>query len=309
MEQLNLNLLRALKQLLQERHVTRAAEQLHLTQSAMSRQLAQLRDYFQDPLLVREGNDLLLTARAQQLLPQVCDILARVDELRGEPPFEPARCSRRFVFACTDYVAQFIFPAVLSRLHREAPQLDISYRMWQPEWLGRLGQLPIDLASTTHNQLPDTLRSIPLGQDYPVCLMAADHPLTAEPRPTLEALLSYPYIRISSGGDKDSFLDRALKSQGFSRRIAFEVPFFSAAFSVLADSDRLLVVPAHIARNAARHYPLTSRPLPLAVPENRYHLFWHLLHDHDPAHRWLRELLAEAMRSSLYSPGDHQIRS
>ncbi len=139
MKHLNLNLLRSLAVLLEERNVTSAAQRLHLTQSALSRQLGQLRDNFNDPLLIRSGNDSLLSARAQQLLPRVQAILAEIDQLRAEDRFDPAACRRRFSFASTDYVAQFIFPAVLGRLQREAPGIDIRYEMWKPAWLERLG--------------------------------------------------------------------------------------------------------------------------------------------------------------------------
>ena len=302
MDRLNLNLLRALSVLLQERHVTRSAEQLCLTQSAMSRQLSALREHFNDPLLVREGSDYLLTARAQQLMPQVQDILARVDQLQLAPEFDPASCQRRFCFACTDYVAQFIFPEVLARLQRQAPMIDIEYRMWQPQWLQQLGSLPIDLASTMGNHLPEHLFSLPLGQDQPVCLMASDHPLAELEAPDLAQLLKFSFVQISSGGDKDSFLDRELKALGLVRRIALSVPFFSAGFSTVAQSQMLLVTPEHIARNAASLYPLTAKPLPLSLPVHHYHLLWHGVHHHDPAHRWLRQEFAQVISESIYSP-------
>ncbi len=302
MERLNLNLLRALAVLLQGRNVTQAAEALHLTQSAMSRQLGQLRDYFGDPLLIREGNDYLLSARAKQLLPQVQSILSEIDNLRDEQGFNPASCRRRFSFACTDYVAQFIFPDVLRQLQLQAPGIDIIYRIWQPDWLQRLGQLPLDFVSTMTPQVPENLFSIHMGQDSPVCLMAAGHPLADTDALCLEAMLDYSFVHLNSGGDKDSFFDRELENRGLSRRVLFEVPFFSAAFQVVASGQTLMVLPEHIARNAARQFPLCWRPLPLPVPENHYHLCWHAVHDRDPAHHWVRCLIAEQIRTSMYSP-------
>ncbi len=302
MDYLNLNLLRALAVLLQQRHVTRSADQLCLTQSAMSRQLGALRQHFDDPLLVRDGTDYLLTARAQQLWPQVEDILARIDQLQQVASFDPAACQRRFCFASTDYVAQFILPELLARLQQQAPGVDLEYRMWQPEWLHQLGTLPLDLASTMGAALPEGLHSTPLGQDQPVCLMAKDHPLAVSAQPELSALLACPFVQISSGGDKDSFVERELRALGLSRRVLLSVPFFSAGFSALVGSQMLLVVPAHIAHHAARLYPLTARPLPLPLPDHQYRLLWHGVHHHDPAHRWLRELFTEVLRASIYSP-------
>ncbi|WP_415901552.1 LysR family transcriptional regulator [Neptuniibacter sp. QD29_5] len=300
MNRLNLNLLRALVIMLEERNVTRAADRLHLTQSAMSRQLSQLRDHFADPLLIREGNDYLLSAKAKELLPKVQAILAEVDELGEGDSFNPAECVRRFSFACTDHVAQFIFPDILQKLRQEAPGIDISYEMWRPELLTRLGQLPLDLASTTTNSLPENVLSIHIGQDSPVCLMAKNHPLAGQTL-TIEKMLEYSFLRLNSGGDKDSFFDRALEAQGLQRRIQFEVPFFSAAFQVLSSEPMLMILPQHIASNALAHFPLSYAELPLdEVPQNNYHLCWHALHDQDPAHRWLRNLIADLLRDEMH---------
>ncbi|OMH39511.1 LysR family transcriptional regulator [Motiliproteus sp. MSK22-1] len=302
MDRLNLNLLRALTVLLQDRNVTQAALRLNLTQSAMSRQLTQLRDYFADPLLIREGNSYLLSARARQLLPQVQAILSDIEMLRTAEGFDPSSCRRRFSFACTDYVAEFIFPDVLKQLQLEAPGIDISYKMWQPDWLERLGQLPLDMVSTMTASVPKNLFSIHMGQDKPVCLMAGDHPLTGHQKLSLELLLNYSFVHLNSGGDKDSFFDRALEAKGLRRRILFEVPFFSSAFQVVADSRALMILPEHIARNAADRFYLSYLPLPLSVPKNHYHLCWHAIHDRDPAHCWVRNCIAEQIRTSMYSP-------
>lgn len=302
MDRLNLNLLRALVVLLEERNVTQAANRLHLTQSAMSRQLSQLRDYFADPLLIREQNDYLLSARAKQLLPKVQGILNDVDNLRDDEIFDPALCQRRFSFACTDYVAQFIFPAVVNRLQKEAPGIDLIFEVWKPERITQLGQLPLDFVSTTLSALPQGLLSIYLGQDKPVCLMSNHHPLIQQPAAQLTQTADFPFVRLNSGGDKDSFFDRALEKQGLSRRILFEVPYFSAAFQVVASNQSLMILPEHIARTAMQHLPLDFRPLAINAPENHYHLCWHELHDKDPAHAWVRRCIADEMKASMYSP-------
>ena len=302
MDRLNLNLLRALTVLLQDKNVTKAALRLSLTQSAMSRQLTQLREYFADPLLIREGNAYLLSARAKQLLPRVQTILSEIEALNAQEGFDPSSCQRRFSFACTDYVAQFIFPDVLKQVQLEAPGIDIIYKMWQPDWLESLGQLPLDFVSTMTPSVPQNLFSIHMGQDSPVCLMADDHPLANSQKLSLELMLDYSFVHLNSGGDKDSFFDRALEAKGLCRRILFEVPFFSSAFKVVANGQALMVLPEHIARNAADKLPLTYLPLPLNAPENHYHLCWHAVHDRDPAHRWMRNCIAEQIRTSMYSP-------
>lgn len=220
MERLNLNLQRALAVLLEQRNVTRAASELRLTQSAISRQLAQLREYFGDPLLVREGNYYLLTVRAQQLRPRLQDLLHQIDNLRQEEVFEPALSNRRFCFACNDYVANFIFPDVQSRLHRKAGQIDLSYKVWQAEWLENLGSRPIDFAATMISDVPDNLYGIYLGNDEPVVMFRREHPLACRDVSSIDPLLAYPFVSITTGGDKDGFFDTELNRLHKQRRIA-----------------------------------------------------------------------------------------
>lgn len=303
MEQLNLNLLRSLRVLLEQRNVTHAAEYLHLTQSAMSRQLAQLRNHFEDELLIREGNEYLLTDMAQRLKPKVQTIISQISDLSNETLFDPLHCKRQFSFASTDYVANFIFPDVMKVLHRQAPRIDVSYRIWQPEWLNNLGTLPVDFATTMATEVPENLYGIHLGEDNPVLLMADSHPLVHVSQPDLEQILNYPFIRITSGGDKDSFFDNYLRRLNLTRRVAYEVPFFISAFNVCAQSDMLLVVPRHIAINAQQTHAVHWHEINMSdLPVNSYYLFWHSIHNNDPAHRWVRQLIADVVHKSIFSP-------
>lgn len=307
MEHINLNLLRALSVLLEQRNVTRAAEQLHLSQSAMSRQLGQLRAYFDDELLVREGGDYLLSALAQELKPSVQSIVSQVDNLRHETQIEPDKCQRKFTFSSTDYVANFIFPDVIRAIREKAPKIDIAYRQWQPDWINQLGSLPIDFASTMTSEPPENLYGIHLGQDYPVVLMADNHPLSSMKDISLSKMLEFSFIRITAGGDKDSFLDAFLERQGSKRRVAFEVPFYTSAFNVCASSDMLLIVPRHIAENASKVHAVLWKELDIdGLPQHEYYLLWHSIHHHDKAHRWLRELIADVMKDSIFSPQSMQ---
>ncbi len=304
MERLNLNLLRSLAVLLEYRNVTQSAEQLNMSQSALSKQLAQLRDYFDDKLLIRNGNDYLLTSLAQRLNPRLQSIISQLENLRDDSNFNPQQCRRRFTFACTDYVANFIFPDVICSLSQQAPSIDMLYRQWQPEWLDNLGGMPIDFATTIADEVPEDLYGIHLGSDYPVILMAQHHPLSdSRTHSELTELLAYSFIRISAGGDKDSFFDRYLERHSLKRRVAYEVPFYTSAFNVVAATEMLLVVPRHIAANAARVHAVQWQELPVEnLPDHEYLLLWHSIHHNDTAHKWAREEIASIMRKSIFSP-------
>ena len=304
-QQLNLNLLGSLLALLQERNVSGAALVLHVSQSALSRQLAQLRDYFADPLLVRVGNGYVLTPKAEQLLPRVQTLVNQFQDLRQSEVFDPSQCQRRFRFAATDYVANFIFPEIMPLLQQQAPLMDIEFHQWQSPSLHTMASNQIELATTMLPMLPERLHGVHLGSDRPTLLMSSAHPLLAvvETKLSVQSMLDYSFVHLSAGGDKDSFFDQWLCAQGHQRRIAYQVPFFSAAFKVLECTQYLLVVPEHIAYNACQQYNLQQCALPLSnLPQHDYFLFWHEMHDADAGHTWLRELLATTIKSSIFSP-------
>lgn len=302
MQQLNLNLLSSLLALLQERNVSRAALLLHVSQSALSRQLAHLRDYFADPLLVWVGNGYVLTPKAEQLLPRIQALVNQLQDLRQSEVFDPSQCQRRFRFAATDYVANFIFPEIMPLLQQQAPLMDIEFHQWQSQSLHTMASNQIELATSMMPMLPEQLNGVHLGSDRPALLMCKQHPLLGQAL-SLEKILAYGFVHLSAGGDKGSFFDQCLSEQGLQRRIAYQVPFFSSAFQVLEGTDYLLVVPAHIAHNACQQYNLQQCALPLAnLPQHDYFLFWHEMHAADAGHTWLREVLAETIKESIFSP-------
>ncbi len=302
MERLNLNQLLTLRIMLEERNLSRAADKLFLTQSAISKQLSQLRSYFNDPLLIREGNVYWLSVKAEMLLPKLQRILSDIDSLTETSEFRPHDCRRQFRFASTDYVAQFIFPAIAKRLTYEAPLVDVAYELMKPEWMGQLGKLHLDFVCLSNPTLSENVHSVPLGGDRSVCVMADNHPLAAVDSLTLDGLLDYPFVLINSGGDKDRFFDGLLEAQKLSRRVALEVPFFSASFEIVAGGDFLLIVSEHVAIKAQQRYAVTYRPLPMPTHNNCYQLCWHAIHHKDEAHAWMRNLIAEEISGALASP-------
>jgi len=300
---INLNLLRSLHVLLEECHVSRAAQRLNITQSAVSRQLAQLRELCSDPILVRDGNQLIPTPRALQLKEKLDDLLGEFDHLLDDKPFEPEDWKGELILASSDYVAQYILPDIALRISKQAPQIDLAYRLWQPNFLTCLNDTGIHLASTMLPSKPTQVSSIKLGEDKSVCVMRKSHPLANQSSISVNDLVSYGHIKVTGGGDKDSHADIALKAQGYQRRVALKVPFFSAACNVLSQSDYLMIVPEHIAINLAHHVDLEYRHLPFETESHLYWLMWHPKYDNDSAHRWVRNLVFSSMRESSYSIG------
>jgi len=301
LDNVNLNLLRALYVLIDECHVSRAATRLHLTQSAVSRQLAQCRELFADPLLIRQGNQLVATRRATQLHEQIGAILLNVDQVLQLDRFEPEKWRGELVFASSDYVAQYVLPDLLEPITLQAPLARVHYKLWQPELLERFHLSGIDLASTMLPAAPKGLSSQQIGEDHSVCVMAKSHPLSQFSSISCQQLSHYAHIKVTGGGDKDSAVDMALTQAGYQRHISLKVPFFSAAMNRLCRSDCLMVIPEHIAHNLAKTMDICYRPLEMAMDKHKYWLIWQPKFDHDPIHQWLRQQILQAMQGSMYS--------
>lgn len=295
----NLNLLRTLQVLLEECHVSHAAERLHVTQSAVSRQLTQLRELFHDPLLVREKNHLVPTPRAEQLKLKLDGLLTEFDHLFEPEVFQPNLWQDQIAIASSDHVAQYFMPELVDRLREQAPQLDVIYHSWSPKKFEHLGELDIHLVSTTLPEPPDGLCGTPIGEDHPVCVMSTTHPLATGECINLEDFLQFNHVSVIGGGDKDSFVDLALAEQNLKRRIQFTVPFFTSALTAVCRSDMLLVIPEHIALSMQQSFPIKYFSLPIEAPKQKYWLIWHPKYDNDPSHQWLRSTVLKVMHRSL----------
>lgn len=297
---LSLAHLRTLDCLLQLKNLSHAAERVGVSQSALSRQLAHLREAFDDPLLVRQGRGYVLSEHAQTLIEPLRQVLEALHALRQPAVFDPARCERRFCLAASDYVAEHMLPLLVAALEQEAPGVSIDFRTWQAGQYALLASGEIDLATTLFDESPPNLHGRLLGEDRAVCLMRKDHPLTALEQLGQDDYLACKHVRVSGGGDKDSFIDRHLRSQGLQRRISLQVPFFSATVQVLGNSQALATVPEHIARQLCRLHGLAWRPLAFVEHTQRYWVVWHQRLQASAEHRWLRNRVFELWRQSQF---------
>ncbi len=295
LRRLDLNLLRALDVLLDERHVTRAAARLHLTQPATSAALARLRDSLGDALLVRGERGLVLTPRAAELAPQVRALMLQVDALVTRPlPFDPAQARRRFTLATTDYVLALLAPW-LARLSAEAPGLDIALMAPDSERLAaRMERGDVDLAVLNLTRVPPGLRSRATLTERFVVVGRRDHPRLRRPL-TLEAFCALEHVLVSPrGGSFSAQTDEALAALGRARRVRLSVQNFTDVPPLLAASDLVCVYPARLAQRLADRLQIVEPPL--ALPGFTMAAAWHERAHSDPAHRWLRGAVHQALQ-------------
>jgi DNA-binding transcriptional LysR family regulator len=297
---MNLNLLLALHWLLVERSVTRAAGRLGVTQSAMSRSLGQLREWFDDQLLVPADRKMLLTARAAGLREP---LTASLDGLRGllrpPQPFDPGTATGTVRVAATEHALGAVVHEFVCRLTRRAPLLDVRIEPAGRDVFAQLAAGRLDLLVVPKvGRLPEELRAADLLRERFLSVVRKDHPvaqrkLTMRSFCALEHVVVYPL-----GGDADSLVSRVLTQRGLERRVAVRVPYFESALRVVAETDYIATIPAALGNPAVcsgtgsrRRAALASLKPPVAIPGFVLQAVWHRRHDDDPLQRWLRDLL------------------
>lgn len=291
---LNLNLMATLDVLLEERNLGRAARRRGVTQSAMSHALRQLRSMFDDPLLVRSGNVMTLTPRAEAMRAPLRRALEQLEQaIAVEPGFAPARSDRRFRISCSDAVAITLMPDLFRSCARAAPGVRLEIVSPSDEDVrDRLESGRVDVFITPARPDEPGLEARSLYATRFVVLARRRHPRVGETL-DLEAYCELPHVIVGTGRG-ETVVDRALRSLGRRRHIAMTIPYFLAAPAVVEGGDALLTLPDGPARYFARSRRLQLVEPPLKLPSGRVHAVWHERHAQDPGHCWLRERLVEA---------------
>ena len=289
----DLNLLTSLDALLREASVTRAAARLGVTQSAMSRALGRLRALFDDPLLVRQGDEMLPTTLSIQLKAQVRQALESVEALlASRTAFVPETSDSRFVVLASDYAQAVVLPRLVEHLRVVAPSITMVVRaVRDPE--GALLEREAALMIGPARQSSDGLHRRRLFTDRLVCVARRAHPLM-DAAFTLHGYLGARHILVSPRGFPGSIVGDHLRAEGHERQVVLEVPHFLSALQLVSSSDLLLTVPERLAREAAPTFDLAVAPLPFPTPPIDFVLLWHSRHQEDQAHAWLRAQIVAA---------------
>ncbi len=302
LEGLDLNLLVALRALLAERHVTRAAARVGLSQPAMSHALGRLRELLGDALLVRTPSGMKPTARAEAMtvpLERALEDLGRV--LSSPEPFEPARSTRKFRIATNDYMELVLFPRLLARLWREAPGIDVRVRDIGSRATEDLAESRIDLAMGVMGQFgdpdpPQGIRAQRLVSDRFVCVVRDEHP-TVKKRLSLDEFIALPHALVAPRGESGSVVDSALAKLGKKRRVAVEVPHFLVAPHVVRETDVILTLAERVANSLGPLLGLRRLAPPLELEGFSMAMVWHERQHADPAHQWLRGQIATVAKA------------
>jgi len=300
LRQLDLKLLKALDVLLEERHVTRAAARLSLTQPALSGMLLRLRDSFDDPLFVRAQRGIVPTQRALDLAQPIKRILAEIDAMLQPAAFAPATSSMTVTIAATDYALRAIAVPLLTALRQQAPHVRVALvPVVDGQVQAQLERGEIDLALVTPAATAPDLHARQLFVENYVCVMRKDHH-AAGPALSLDAFCALDHALVSyAGGHFSGVTDIALAQLGRQRHVALSVQSFLILPEILRASELIAVVPRRLV--AATDGLVISAP-PLAIPGFTKVMTWHERTHGDPGHRWLRELLVATCAEAAQAP-------
>jgi LysR family transcriptional activator of mexEF-oprN operon len=285
----DLNLLRLFVALMEERHVTRAGERLFLSQPAASGGLKRLREQFHDMLLVREGQELRPTARAEELYATVAPLLSQLsDGVASAIPFDPATDHRTFNLGCSDAVTFALLPPLLTRFRQSAPGCALSVRM------GDHHTLPHMLAASEvgmiigylGEELPANARVKTLHHSAWMVLRDVSTPSVC----SMDAYCARPHALISGRGHMEGNIDALLRTDERERRVVLGLSSFFLLAAALPGTEMIATVPDYVARlissrNSSR---LVAEMPPVTVSPTPHSLAWNGSRDQDPAERWLR---------------------
>lgn len=286
---LDLNLVVALRALLEERNVTRAGQRVGLSQPAMSAALARLRRHFDDDLLARVGGHYELTALGQVLLERTSTAYDVIERLfSSQATFDPANESREFKLVASDY-AVAVFGAELARVvHEEAPGIRLRFTQTPPTVVDDTTTLlsTVDGLLMPHGVISD-FPATDLYDDRWVFVIADDHP-SVEDRLTRENLADLPWVTYQRTYDAPAV--RQLGMLGVEPRVEVSVDSFQLLPLLVAGTRRIAMVQARLAHLLAPIAPVRVVEPPYEAVPLQEAMWWHPVHTHDAAHIWLRDI-------------------
>jgi DNA-binding transcriptional LysR family regulator len=304
----DLNLLAPLHALLEERHVSRAADRLHMSQPSMSRALQRLRATLGDELLVRGPGGYQLTPRAERIAAELEVALPRLEHVFTGEDFDPAAAARSFRLAGTDYTVSVLSGALLAQVFAQSPGSTVLFSRWHHTVFADAEHGMVDLL-IHGGAAPAPLRSQVLFEEAYACLVSSDHPLARSSATSLADYLDCAHIVVDITDGRQGHVDRTLEALGRPRRASVTVPYHAAAAAAVRGTSLVATLPQSFAMEQAIPGVTAVVPVPDEIRPMSFAMSWHPRLDDDAAQRWLRDLITTATeRTSGCAPTTPELR-
>lgn len=296
----DLNLLLVLDALLREGSTIKAGERVGLSQPAVSAALARLRHALDDPLFIRHGQGLVPTDFARALAMPLRAELDRLEALLAPPPtFDPTAASMTFRLAGSDFFGELLMPALAPHLTATAPGVGVQLVDLVPDrYIDTLERYEADIALIPDEDLPDWLEKRPLFHSPFALIGRSNHPAFSAARVApgdavpLDLFCALPHVLFSPQGRMTAMTDAALDRIGRKRLVIMSLPTFAGVCRTVSRSDAISMVPLQFAQAVSGYLGLDLYPPPLPMPKPLIVAAWHRRASANPAHRWMRSLIA-----------------
>lgn len=305
---IDLNLLVYMDVLLRTRNVTRAAESLGISQPAMSNGLRRLRKLFSDPLLVRTSHGMSPTERAMELQPLVREIVASVEKaIEPDKGFNASSADRVFRISVSDYSESTLLSHLMRRMRLEAPNITLDILTPSDVSFEDVERGNVDLVINRFDAIPQSFHQRTIWTDSFSCLISHHNPIRNHFN--LETYLEASHVWVSKTGmgvgvgvepgasDHLGWVDDALWKLGKKRRIRVFTRHYQAAMQLAELRDLIITLPTKAANLMKDNRTVIILPPPFEIPEIELKMAWSPLLQQNPAHQWLRHLIAEVGQS------------
>lgn len=274
--------------------LTKAADVLCITQPAVSNSLARLREMLNDPLFVRTGHSMTPTPVAQNIIGPARDALSLLRKsVQDSHTFDPLTAEKTFHFATRDLFEASVMPRLMANLQVRSPRISVTnYEIPRSSVVSAMASGNLDFYADASAFTDPHLCKQKIAQDRFVVMARKNHPDLRQGI-DLDTFLRLSHINVSHLKSGPGPIDIALDKINKRRRIVMRGQHFLTVPSTIVKTDLIACIPYHL----AKHYDLSIYEMPFAVPPVEYFVYWHVSADHDHAHIWMREQLADVAKS------------
>lgn len=295
LSKLDLNLLRVFVILMRFRSVTKAAEHLCRTQSAVSHSLARLREFFKDDLFNRDSGSMEPTARAFELARVIEQAFKDINDVIGNyNSFDPSTSRRNFKIGISDYVALVIVPELIDEFRLRAPNATLNImHMHEAQSSQSIKDGIVEYAITPYTGLADVrLEKIELSRDKFLCMAWEFNPVIRDGI-SLTAYLQADHLQISADGNSPGYAYRALHSKKLERRVVATIPHYLVAPKVIKNSNLITMVGDSILFALDANSEVALMHPPFELPTLDICLLFNPVKQYDDGHLWVKSLIFE----------------
>jgi DNA-binding transcriptional LysR family regulator len=299
LKNLDLNLLVVFDTVYATRNISRAAEQMALSQPAVSNALSRLRELLGDPLFVRARRGVEPTTRATQIAGTVREALAMIGQQFAPAELDLATYKRHFRVLMADVFEPIVMPPLLRAIADRAPHVTVeTIGVFGSDFVRQIREGLLDLAVYVFPPVAQDIVNETLGDSDLVLVARRGHPQIAG-KLDLATWRLLPHIVLVPEVRNAITAPTNIAAQRIERREVYAVPRVGAMPPIIERTDLVGLMPRWYFHEMVRNFDVVAHELPVAVPNQPCCISWHAKNTADPGHIWLRETLGAAFRAHL----------